>query len=208
MKFIKISYSSISNVLQIISLYRIFIPKKEEMQEQVTTENNSKNPVIIATVVAVLGILGILGFVMSRNSTVQKTQEVSPSESGSSTGAPDNLVVPTEAEFQDLNQRVIEGSEDVQDTAEVRTIEVTAGGFYYQPAEIRVKQGETVRVEMKSVDMMHDFVIDELGVNIPITQAGESNSVEFTADTKGTFQYYCSVGNHRTQGQVGTIIVE
>jgi heme/copper-type cytochrome/quinol oxidase subunit 2 len=56
--------------------------------------------------------------------------------------------------------------------------------------------------------MMHDFVIDELGVKIPVTQAGDTSVVEFVADTPGTYEYYCSVGEHRAQGQVGTLIVE
>jgi len=32
--------------------------------------------------------------------------------------------------------------------------------------------------------------------------------VEFTADTPGEFEYYCSVGQHRANGQVGKLIVE
>jgi plastocyanin len=90
---------------------------------------------------------------------------------------------------------------------EVREIIVEAGSFYYTPAEIRVKKGETVRLVMNSVDMMHDLVIDELDVRIPVSRKGESNTVEFTADTVGEFEYYCSVGAHRAQGQVGTLIV-
>lgn len=92
--------------------------------------------------------------------------------------------------------------------AEVQIVEVEAGSFYYEPNEIRVKQGETVRIVMTSVDMMHDFKIDELGVSLPITRNGETNEVEFTADTVGEFEFYCSVGEHRANGQVGTLIVE
>ncbi|HEY5714693.1 MAG TPA: plastocyanin/azurin family copper-binding protein [Candidatus Gracilibacteria bacterium] len=33
-------------------------------------------------------------------------------------------------------------------------------------------------------------------------------SVTFVADKKGTFEFYCSVGSHRTNGMVGTLIVE
>ncbi len=32
--------------------------------------------------------------------------------------------------------------------------------------------------------------------------------VEFTADKKGTFEYYCSVGEHRVNGMKGKFIVE
>jgi nitrosocyanin len=91
---------------------------------------------------------------------------------------------------------------------EVRIVEVEAGSFYFNPNEIRVKKGEKVRIVMNSVSMMHDFVIDELGVKLPVTQSGETGTVEFVADTAGSFEYYCSVGNHRAQGQVGTLIVE
>jgi len=56
--------------------------------------------------------------------------------------------------------------------------------------------------------MMHDFNIDEFDVKLPVTAAGETNSVTFIADTIGEFEYYCSVGQHRQLGQVGTLVVE
>ncbi len=93
-------------------------------------------------------------------------------------------------------------------TSDVKIISVEAGSYYYKPNEIRVKKGEKVKINMTSKDMMHDFNIDELGVSIPITKAGGTASVEFTADKTGTFEYYCSVGNHRRLGQVGKLIVE
>jgi heme/copper-type cytochrome/quinol oxidase subunit 2 len=112
---------------------------------------------------------------------------------------------------QPMVEEVIE--EEMMDSGdeaefEVRIVEVEAGSFYYEPNEIRVRQGETVRIVMTSVDMMHDFTIDELGVNIPVTKNGETAEVEFTADTLGEFEFYCSVGEHRANGQVGTLIVE
>jgi plastocyanin len=56
--------------------------------------------------------------------------------------------------------------------------------------------------------MVHDFNIDELNVHSPMTKNGESNTVEFTADKVGVFEFYCSVGQHRKNGQVGKITVE
>lgn len=92
--------------------------------------------------------------------------------------------------------------------AEVKEITMDAGAFYYSVKEIKVKKGEKVKIVMTSKDMMHDFNIDELNVKLPITKSGETNTVEFTADKVGTFEYYCSVGQHRKMGQVGKIIVE
>jgi plastocyanin len=119
---------------------------------------------------------------------------------------------PSAADLQEIaagsapSENVVD-SQEVSDS-EVRVIEVEAGSFYYSPDEIRVKKGETVRIVLNSVDMMHDFVIDELDIQTPIVRSGETNTVEFIADTAGTFEYYCSVGAHRAQGQVGTLIVE
>lgn len=89
-----------------------------------------------------------------------------------------------------------------------QNVNVEAGSFYYKPNEIRVKKGQTVKITMNSVSMMHDFVIDELNVKMPIVKNGETGTVEFVADTVGTFEYYCSVGQHRANGQVGKLIVE
>lgn len=115
------------------------------------------------------------------------------------------IVASPEAE---QTQPVTETSEESMMDNDVNIVEVEAGSFYFAPDEIRVKQGETVRISMTSVDMMHDFVIDELGVKIPVTQSGDTGVVEFVAETPGTYEYYCSVGNHRQQGQTGTLIVE
>lgn len=55
---------------------------------------------------------------------------------------------------------------------------------------------------------MHDFVIDELNIRTKRIAGGESDSVTFTADKTGAFEYYCSVGNHREMGMKGRLIVE
>ncbi len=91
---------------------------------------------------------------------------------------------------------------------DVRVVDIEGGAFYYKPNEIRVKKGEKVKIVMASKDMMHDFVIDELKVKMPIAKGGETGTVEFTADKAGTYEFYCSVGEHRKNGQVGTLIVE
>lgn len=91
---------------------------------------------------------------------------------------------------------------------EIKTVEMEAGSFYYKPNLITVKKGEKVKIVMKSVSMMHDFNIDELNVKMPIVKNGDTGTVEFTADKIGTFEYYCSVGQHRQNGQVGKLVIE
>jgi len=96
----------------------------------------------------------------------------------------------------------------IMESGEVKTINVEAGSFYFKPNEIRVKKGEKVRIILASKDMMHDFNIDELGVSVPVTKAGDTSTAEFVANKTGEFEYYCSVGQHRKMGQVGKIIIE
>jgi cytochrome c oxidase subunit 2 len=91
---------------------------------------------------------------------------------------------------------------------EVQIFEVEGGSFYYKPNEIRVKKGDPVKIVLKSVDMMHDFVIDELNVKTEIIESGDTTEVEFTPNEVGDFEFYCSVGQHRANGMVGTLIVE
>lgn len=75
--------------------------------------------------------------------------------------------------------------------------------------DIIVKEGDTVTVQIKSNDdMPHDFVVDEFGAKSNTVSGGALTSVTFVADKKGTFKYFCSVGNHRAQGMEGNLIVE
>ncbi len=102
----------------------------------------------------------------------------------------------------------ISSAESTDMSTQVKEITVEAGSFYYKPNAITVKKGDKVKIVMNSVSMMHDFVIDELNVKMPIIKNGDTGTVEFTADKAGSFEYYCSVGQHRANGQVGTLTVE
>lgn len=90
---------------------------------------------------------------------------------------------------------------------DVLEIEVEGGAFYYDPDIIEAKVGQTVRVTFNSVDMQHDFDIDELDLDTEVIPGGESLTFEFTPTEVGEFEYYCSVGSHREEGMVGTLVV-
>ena len=104
--------------------------------------------------------------------------------------------------------RTIAGEEQPAVNGEVREFYFTAANFKYDLAEIRVKEGDKVRINLSAAEGMHDWVIDEFNVKTSQIQAGETASVEFVANRKGEFEYYCSVGSHRAMGMVGKLIVE
>ena len=93
---------------------------------------------------------------------------------------------------------------------EVKEFIVVGTDFKFSPAEMKVNAGDTVRITLKNPDVMpHDLKIDELNFATKIiAKGGADETIEFIADKKGTFEYYCSVGNHREKGMVGKLIVE
>lgn len=103
------------------------------------------------------------------------------------------------------DQAMMEGDTAMSD---VKEFTLEAGSYYYKPNIITVKKGDKVKVTINAVDKMHDFVVDEFNAKTDIVAAGKSASVEFTADKAGSYEFYCSVANHRAQGMVGTLIVE
>ncbi len=74
--------------------------------------------------------------------------------------------------------------------------------------DITVKEGDIVRIEFTSDGGFHDFVIDEFSAATEKIQTGGKSTVEFVANKKGSFEYYCSVGSHREMGMKGRFIVE
>ena len=75
---------------------------------------------------------------------------------------------------------------------EVRTIDVTASRFMFDPATISVVQGDRVRLRVRSTDRAHGIGIKAFRVKALIPNAGEAVSVDFVADRAGTFDISCS----------------
>lgn len=112
---------------------------------------------------------------------------------------------PTEVDTGVENQMPVQGSEEVSER--VVEIELGAINFKFSENSITVAKGDTVRLTLNNTQGMHDLKIDEFAVGTKVLQAGQSETIEFVADRAGAFEYYCSVGTHREQGMVGTLIV-
>ncbi len=101
-----------------------------------------------------------------------------------------------------------EVAEVSQETGEVVEFELRASNFKFDLSEMRVKEGDRVKINLINDGGEHDLVIDELEVKSKILTDNESEVIEFVASKKGTFEYYCSVGQHRQMGMMGNLIVE
>lgn len=86
---------------------------------------------------------------------------------------------------------------------------VDGNEFAFVPKILSAVKGDTIRVTFTNTGKFpHNFVIDELNVLGKTIQPGQTDTVTFTVDKAGSFDYYCSVGTHKDKGMVGTLTVE
>ena len=108
----------------------------------------------------------------------------------------------------DTEMAVPEEKKENEDTKSSKTFEVSAANFSYDVKEIKVKQGDKVKIVFTNKEGFHDWVIDEFSARTKQLAADKSETIEFVANKKGTFEYYCSVGSHRAMGMKGSLVVE
>ncbi len=90
----------------------------------------------------------------------------------------------------------------------VHEIKMTAKKYEFNPEEIRVKQGERVRLLITATDRTHGFEIKDLGIKVRLEE-GKETPVEFVAEKSGEFQFNCSVRCGWRHGSMkGKLIVE
>lgn len=90
-------------------------------------------------------------------------------------------------------------------------VEIEMSSFQFSQDTLTFKAGQTVTIKLTNSDSFHDLVVDGLGVASEQISAGDETSITFTLpkDSAGkTYEYYCSVGNHRELGMVGLLTVK
>ncbi|HEY8393519.1 MAG TPA: cupredoxin domain-containing protein [Thermaerobacter sp.] len=86
-------------------------------------------------------------------------------------------------------------------------ITITAESMAFDTDKIELKKGQTYTIELVNKDSVaHDFVAEELGLQVELTDPGQSKSIEFTPQQTGEFEFICSVPGHQATMN-GTIVV-
>lgn len=94
------------------------------------------------------------------------------------------------------------------DAGAAEPITVTAHDIYFDPKEITIPADTDVTIIIPNEGAaLHDFVIDELGIDAGNIPPGETVEIVINAPA-GEYEYYCSVPGHKAAGMWGTLIVE
>jgi len=85
---------------------------------------------------------------------------------------------------------------------------MTAKDAGFDPGVITVKKGEKVRLLITAVDCEHEFRLDAFDIN-QVLKKGDPETIEFTANRTGTFEFKCSVYCGKGHGKMkGKLVVE
>ncbi|OGZ96186.1 MAG: hypothetical protein A2847_02375 [Candidatus Sungbacteria bacterium RIFCSPHIGHO2_01_FULL_50_25] len=150
-------------------------------------------PSVIIVVALILVLAGTLYYAIS-NYYTQGESDLAPKQNA--TMKPDT-------------SSLVESGNTATDAPETKTFTITGKSFSFSQKEMRVKKGDTVKINFTSTEGFHDWVVDEFpGAKTGRVQTGQSTTAEFVASETGIFEYYCSVGSHRQAGMTGKLIVE
>ena len=73
-----------------------------------------------------------------------------------------------------------------------RSFQIDAKRFEYNPAILKVNQGDVVSIDLVATDVVHGLSID--GYNLEVTaDPGKTAHLTFVADQGGTFRFHCTV---------------
>jgi cytochrome c oxidase subunit 2 len=173
---------SLFSLTKVFGFY-IFIPMKQQ--------TGIGNPLLIVVIAVVIISLLFGGYqFMTGNKNVSEVSNTMPAQD--TTATPE-----TEAET----------AGDAMETS-AKSFTITGSNFAFAPNVMKVKKGDTVKITFNNSGGMHDLVIDGYDVATKVIGSGKSEELTFVADKAGTFEFYCSVGNHRAMGMKGQLVVE
>lgn len=89
-----------------------------------------------------------------------------------------------------------------------RVIDITTRNWEFSPANMSVKKGEKITIQLHGESGIHGFAVPDLGINQPV-RPGETIAVQLPTDTPGTYRFFCSIPCGKGHIDMkGTIVVE
>lgn len=144
-------------------------------------------PKILGTIIVVLVII-VGGYFLLRGSYQAPAPTVTPEKTEKPTEIPPTTQAPV---------------------SRVTEISVVGTEFNFNPASIGVKAGERVKLTFKNSGRApHNLFIEGLNIGTKTISGGQTDVVEFTAPSSGTYTFFCSIPGHRASGMEGNLKVE
>jgi len=172
-------------------------------------DNKNSRPILIGIIIILAISLAVVLINRGAKSGSEEMITENSTNPETTNAKPDYMKPQLPAPLTDSQKAELKaGSEDHQ--AKELTFNISGGSFFFTPNEIRVKQGDKVKIVFNNVGGTHNFILPDYKIESKTIQTGASDTVEFVADKKGVFEFYCSVGNgyHRQMGQIGVLLVE
>ena len=151
---------------------------------------------IVALVIVVAVVLGGFFFFNS-----DKTDSSSNTEDNAATSGQVNAN--SDSDSTETQQQPSQTS-----SSDIKEFSIVAKKYEFVPGTITVNEGDTVVLNIESIDVEHGFALPTFGVNEQLSPGNEI-TVQFVADQKGTFSFFCNVycGSGHS-GMRGTLVVE
>ena len=91
----------------------------------------------------------------------------------------------------------------------VKEITIIGTEFNFNPSSITLKTEEEVRIIFKNTGKApHNLVIEDLGIKTKTIGPGQTDTIEFTASSSGTYTFFCSISGHQAAGMEGSLKIE
>lgn len=155
----------------------------------------SKNNTIILIVVIVLLVIGAIA--LTSSTATRNTLDIDVPGQNTGIDSEDDVVIINTTSTTTATTTL----------PSIKSFTVNGKDFSFSPSTITVKKNDRVKITLNSTQGFHDLKIDGYNVATPQIQTGGTATVEFTADKAGSFEYYCTVGQHRAMGMKGTLVV-
>lgn len=152
---------------------------------------------VALVIVGIIGLIGVAFLFLDGDSDTEEANLNNPADVPATVnpmGSPDSV--------EDQNQVATEADQ---------TYEIVMTDFSFSEEQINARPGETVTIDLSVQSGSHDFVIDEFNTRSQIIGSGQTDSITFTVPEDvapgTTYDYYCSVGNHRQLGMEGQLVI-
>lgn len=93
-------------------------------------------------------------------------------------------------------------------SGEIKEFNITANNWKFTPQTITVNQGDKVILNIKSIDATHGISLNNFGISEQLNP-GEEKTIEFIANKKGEFSFFCNVYCGQGHSEMkGMLVVE